>query len=135
MPNTLNNLIHVAYILTRQGRHTLYLRRSEKGSYSWNQLDETEQETPSPVTANSAEEAIRLGRGHWKEDSFTPLHCGFRFTLPERDEIGGNALFHQMTASYSSINGVYLDEELSHQCIVYDASQEALALWARLRGK
>lgn len=134
MPTALTNLIHVARVIGKGGRrHWLYLRHLEGGHYSWFSVDHDGQEVQTPVTADSAEEAIRLARRHWSRDSFQTLRCGLRFTLPERDEIGSNALFHQMVASYSTINGVYLDEELGHQCLVQDASQEALALWARLR--
>src|SRR5262245_27428313 len=133
MPSTLNSLIHVATIRIAGGaRQRLFLRKNENGRYAWFQIGAEAQETESIVAADSAEEAIRLAWRHWRHDALALLRCGHRFTLPERDEIGGNALFHQMVASYSTINGVYLDEELGHQCIVHDASAEALALWREL---
>lgn len=133
MPNILNNLMHVARIYTAGGVwRWLYLRKSAQGHYIWTAVDGEGQESDTPISADSAEEAIRLARRHWIDEFFDTLRCGFRFTLPERDEIGSNALFHQMVSSYSTMNGVYLDEELGHQCIVHDASQEALDLWKRL---
>ena len=132
--NTLANLIHIARIFSRDsGKQTLYLRRSETAHYHWVFVDQNNQESSTPVSADSAEEAIRLAKRHWRNDAFETLRCGFRFTLPERDEIGSNALFHQMVASYSTMNGIYLDEELGHQCIVHEASLEALNHWTRLR--
>jgi len=53
------------------------------------------------------------------------VNCGFRYTLPERDEHGYNALFHQMAASYATSNGVYFDEESGNNCFVNFASEEA----------
>ena len=61
------------------------------------------------------------------------MHCGFRYTLPERDEHGLNALFNQMVASYSSSNGVYFEQELGHPCIVQNASIQARLLWKKLK--
>lgn len=133
MLNTLNNLIHIATIrVSGGGKQTLYLRKQDT-RYVWLLLGGEGQESESTVAADSAEEAIRLAWRHWENDGFQPLRCGYRFTLPERDEIGVNALFHQMVASYSTMNGIYLDEELGHQCIVHDASAEALQVWASLR--
>lgn len=135
MTTTLNNLIHVAKIRVAGGAHQqLFLRKLDTGRYRWFHVQhDTQEESESSVAADSAEEAIRLAWRQWRQNSFTLLRCGFRFTLPERDEIGGNALFHQMVASYSTMNGIYLDEELGHQCIVHDASTEALLLWASLK--
>lgn len=137
MSNTqsrLTHLIHVARIFSAKGEWvSLYLRKTEAGLYVWHEVDLEGNETVTPVSADSAEEAIRLAHRHWKSSSFTSLRCGTRFTLPERDEIGTDALFHQMVTSYGTMNGVYLDDELGHQCIVHDASQEALTLWKQLK--
>jgi hypothetical protein len=134
MTTILNSLIHVATVRVPGGsRQRLFLRKQNDGRYAWLQVQQDAQEVATPIGADSAEEAIRLAWQHWQENSFMPLRCGYRFTLPERDEIGSKALFHQMVASYSTMNGIYLDEELGHQCIVHDASAEALALWAALR--
>ena len=89
-------------------------------------------EVPTDISAETSEEALRLAHRQWKGSDFRTLRCGYRFTLPERDEIGSNALFHQMAASYATMNGVYFDDELGHQCIVKDASQEAYDLYKRL---
>lgn len=131
MPTPLNNLIHVA-TLRRKGRKCLLFLRKQEQHYIWYEVEE-EREVATSVTSDSAEEAIRLARRYFAPHFFETLRCGFRFTLPERDEIGTNALFHQMVSSYSAGNGVYLDEELGHQCFVNEASQEALTLWRRLQ--
>lgn len=127
MANTLANLIHIARIFEGGTWRYLLLRKGEDKRYGWF----WKSEEATGISADSAEEAIRLARREWKDRDFTTVNCGFRFTLPERDEIGGNALFHQMVASYSSSNGVYVDEELGFQCIVHDASAEARDLWAK----
>ena len=103
------------------------LRQEAPDSFKWWTLDETD----TGVSASTVEEAIRLANKAWK--GFRTVICGFRYTLPERDEHGMNALFHQMVASYSTPNGVYLDEDLGHMCHVQFASQEALNLWKKLK--
>ena len=78
-------------------------------------------------------EAIYAAEKKWKADFFALLHCGFRYTLPIRDETGTNAHFHQMAKSYSSSNGRYFDEEVGHMCFVDFASDEALEFWRKIR--
>jgi len=94
-------------------------------NFAWyeEQPDHTEIETE--VSAENIEEALRLGARYWKNQDFNTLSCGFRYTLPERDEHGINALFHQMVSSYSTMNGYYYDEELGNNCFVQNASNEA----------
>lgn len=126
-----NKLIHVAKIYDAAGGWVwLFLRNTGETGFIWYQ-----QEEPTGVHGDNAEEAIRNARRHWKDQFFTTLKCGFRFTLPERDEIGSNALFYHMQASYAIMNGVYYDEELGHQCIVREASAEALDLMKTLQAQ
>ncbi len=133
---TAGKLIHVAqYFKDRAGWVMLFLRRTPDQGYTWFEEVEERQEQPTSVTSASAEEALRLAHRQWKNHSFRTIRCGYRFTLPERDEIGSNALFHQMIASYSIMNGIYFDEELGHQCIVKEISQEAHDLWKRLQAQ
>jgi len=94
-------------------------------------MEDNAGEQATTVSGETVEEAMRLAARHWQKDSFTTVICGFRYTLPERDEHGINALFHQMVASYSSMNGVYYDEELGNNCFVQNASDEAIRLWKR----
>ena len=115
--------IHVGKI----GRRTLFLCKLESFQYAW-----FFEETPTNVVSHNIEEAIRLAYRKWAPDGFRTLHCGFRYTLPERDEHGINALFYQMVASYRSPNGVYFDEELGGNCIVQFASLESRNLMKRL---
>ena len=127
-------LIHAGtYTLPRQGAQTLLLRKMAPRRFAWFRLA-GEKELEAGIEAPSAEEALRLAHQKWKGYAFRTLICGFRYTLPERDEHGMNALFHQMVASYRSPTGVYFDEELGHNCHVQNASKEALDLWHRLEG-
>jgi hypothetical protein len=132
MSNEKNNpIIHVAKL---NNRDTLYLllKKIDESRYTWFFKGKGKDEELSPVSGISVEEAIRKARSYWKNDpTFRMLNCGFRYTLPERDEHGSNALFHQMAASYSSSNGIYFDEDLGHNCIVHNASQEALDYFRR----
>jgi hypothetical protein len=125
-PEIQNKLIHVAIVYMRpNGRYMLFLRRKEANLLVWYEENGNNEEKETSVRAQTIEEAIRLGRSHWKNHAFRTLTCGFRYTLPERDEHGMNALFYQMAASYSSSNGIYFDDELGHNCFVQAASLEA----------
>lgn len=129
-------LIHVAKILNKDGlKQYLFLRRKEPHHFVWykEEIDCSEKELD--VSGDNIEEAIRLAIRKWKNDNFCTLICGFRYNLPERDEHGINALFHQMVASYCSINGVYYDEELGNNCFVQHASIEARQLWHQLKSQ
>lgn len=130
--NKNHQLIHVAkYLAPNQGTRYLFLRKISPHQFAWysvNQLEETE----TNIEASSIEEALRLGHRFWKEAGFRTLKCGFRYTLPERDEHGMNALFHQLVASRSSPNGVYFDDGFGHSCYVQNSSNEALALLEKL---
>ena len=133
MPNTIPKLIHVARI---QPHGTdlvyLFLRQIEPQRFAWFREEENSSEKETEVAANNVEEALRLAHRCWHNDAYRTVNCGFRYTLPERDEHGQNALFHEMAASYASMTGQYFDEELGHTCIVHNASQEARNLHSRL---
>lgn len=126
-------LIHTAKIFVTGGIwRYLFLRKIESNKFVWHEeIDDTEKETE--IWGLNIEEAIRLAVRHWKKDDFTFVNCGFRYTLPERDEHGLNAYFMQMVASYSSMNGIYYDEELGNNCYVQNASTESYTLWQRLK--
>jgi hypothetical protein len=124
-------LIHVAKVNQQQcGQRLLLLRQSDPYQYQWT-LEDNGTEKQTGVRGGTAEEAIQQARENWRHEEFQTLNCGFRYTLPERDEVGTNALFYQMIASYRSSSGVYFDEELGSNCIVQHASLEARRLWKR----
>lgn len=125
-------LIHAARIQPHGSVHYLLLRKTDPHTYVWYEQING-QEVQTPISAAHVAEAVRLAYQHWKNDSFRTVNCGFRYTLPERDEHGCNALFHQMAASYSSMNGVYFDEDLGHNCTVHFASSEGRDLWQALK--
>ena len=127
----MKDLMHVAqYLSPGKGKKWLFLKKLDARLYTWFEDNEG-----SEVTADTIEEAIRLAHRHWQGCSFSPLMCGFRYTLPERDEHGINALFWQMGLSYNSPNGIYFDEEIGCNCIVHNASLEARNLWKELRSE
>ncbi len=127
------SLIHAARILDSGEKRLLLLRKKEPHVFVWLQEGSDGQEIETSISANHIEEAIRLAAKHWKKAQFSPFNCGFRYTLPERDEHGTNALFYQMTASYATSNGVYFDEDLGSNCFVQAASDEAKNLWQKLK--
>lgn len=134
MENKPLKLIHVGRMLQPGGNtHYLLLRQKAPHEFVWYEMNSNGNESETAVSANTVEEAIRLANRTWKESSFRPLMCGFRYTLPERDEHGINALFHQMVSSYNSMNGIYFDEESGHSCFVQNASQEAREFWQKLK--
>lgn len=129
----LGKLIHIASIFTSGEWHYLFLRKNTNGRFSWHEEFDQKDENETSISGQTVEEAMRLAPRHWINNSFTNLNCGFRYTLPERDEHGINALFHQMASSYSNGNGIYYDEELGNNCFVQNASEVALKLWQRLK--
>jgi hypothetical protein len=134
----MSRLIHAARILLpKQGRKILFLRQAAPNEYTWTKVCEENEkltEEITEITALTISEALRLGIRKWKNASFTTIKCGTRFTLPERDEHGAPALLNQMAASYSTPNGVYVDENYG-LCLVNNASIEALNLWRKLRAE
>lgn len=122
-----SDIIHIASIKPEGRTAYLFLKKKDPRTYQW-----FEENHETEVKGITPEEALRLAKKHWQYVSFRFVHCGFRFTLPERDEHGGNALFCQMAASYASSNGIYFDEELGHSCIVKNASSEAVQLLKQL---
>lgn len=133
MDLTKAKLIHIAYIqVQNQGKIYLFLRQIEPFRYIWFYEDQHGIETETATWGGTYEEAFLAAYQTWKLDDIQTLNCGFRYTLPERDEVGSNALFYQMVSSYSSMTGVYFDEELGSNCIVQNASIEARNIWKRL---
>ena len=124
-------VIHVAAIYPNQ---YLFLKKADDSLYQWFKpnlvLDEEEK---TLVVGSTVSRALAEGYKAWQESYFRLLHCGFRYSLPERDEVGSNALFWQMALSYNSPNGRYFDEEVGHLCYVDFASQEALGIWRKIR--
>lgn len=129
-------LMHVARILSenKQTRY-LFLRKKNSHTFTWYEGDLQGPEAETSISASELTEALRLATLYWKEQSFRTVICGFRYTLPERDEHGMNALFYQMAASYETMTGVYFDEELGHNCIVQRPSDEARAIYRQLRSQ
>jgi hypothetical protein len=131
-----DKLIHLAQvILPKKGPRLLLLRKKDDVHYVWYEETATGDEKETSIFAPTAEEAIRQAYLTWKDSIFRTINCGFRYSLPERDEHGNNALFHQMVASYASMNGVYFDEDVGHNCFVNFASDEAKKLWKDLQGQ
>ena len=122
-------LIHVSCLLEDGGGlRYLFLRKLSPREFQWFE-EKDNNESPTSITADNIPEALRLAQRQWKNFGYRPVLCGSRFSLPERDEIGIYALFYQMVASYSSMNGVYFDAEVGYNCIVHNASLEARGLW------
>jgi len=125
----MKDLMHIAHYLSATGeKKWAFLKKIDPRTYTWFVDDQA-----TEATADTIEEAIRLAHRHWKGRSFRPLMCGFRYTLPERDEHGINALFWQMALSCGSPNGVYFDEEIGCNCFVQSASLEARNMWRELK--
>ncbi len=129
-------LIHLAQInVPKKGTRLLLLRKDDPVRYAWYEEYPSGMEQATSLFAPTAEEAIRQAYLNWKDHFFRTINCGFRYTLPERDEHGNNALFHQMVASYAAMNGIYFDEDLGHNCFVNFASDEAKKIWKELQSQ
>lgn len=132
----ISKLIHVAQItLPKKGPLLLLLRKDDPVRYTWYEEFEPDKEREILLSSPTPEEAIRQAYVNWKDANFRTLNCGFRYSLPERDEHGNNALFHQMVASYTSMNGIYFDEDVGYNCFVNFASDEAKKLWKKLQSQ
>lgn len=130
-----NKLIHVGRIQPH-GSDVVYLfLRQFEDRYIWMEDNSKGEEKEISIPSFSIADALFMANKTWKPVFFRTVNCGFRYTLPERDEHGLNALFHEMAASYSSMNGQYFDEDLGHMCIVHNASEESRTLLERLKAQ
>lgn len=135
MPN-INSIVHVGCVDKLKGSDPyLYLCKEDKG-YRWYRPAKDGAEIATHIKGSTPEEAIRKALESWDEDHFRLLHCGVRYNVDPRDEHGINALFQEMVQSYDSgtILGDYFDADCGHRCYVDFASDEALALWKKLKG-
>ncbi|HRD55441.1 MAG TPA: hypothetical protein PLC42_03490 [Parachlamydiaceae bacterium] len=134
MPNETktNRLIHIGILKKKGKEHYCFLREQNPILYEWKE-EENGNEKSLNLFGSSIEEAIFKIRRAFDSQEFCFLDCGFRYTLPERDEHGINALFFQMKESYNASNGVYFDEILGNNCHVQFASLDALKLLKKLQ--
>jgi len=128
--------LHIAEVQRpKEGKRLLLLREASPRLFCWHEELPDGKEQQLELSAPSVEEALRLAQKKLRPLSFRTIKCGFRYALPERDEHGMNALFHQMAASQEGFGGIYFDEEVGHNCFVQNASHEALELLKRLRAE
>lgn len=126
----MSELIHVGYINPLK---YFLLRKVKNGHFTWFIEESPDIEQETELSAPNVEEAIREAKKLWKTEGFRLMPCGFRFTLPERDEHGSNALFGQAVKSLNSMTGVYYDEELGHNCIVHQIPTQVRDFYNRLK--
>ena len=126
-----NRLIHIGRIDGQVKPIYFFLRQKNIQEFIWTK-EEGSLEVETNLCATTIQEALLKIKKQYKIESFRFVNCGFRYTLPERDEHGINALFFQMKASYNSSNGVYFDELAGNNCHVQFASDEAKELMRRL---
>lgn len=112
----------------------LFLKKMDSSLFQWFKLNHAfDKEEETSCVGKTAAEAIHAAYKLWKADHFSLVHCGFRYTLPERDQVGCKALFWEMVKSYTAFNGRFFHEEIGHLCYVDFASQEALSIWRKIR--
>lgn len=70
------------------------------------------------VNCSSLKDSLKSGFKSFKNDQFRPLHCGTKFSLPERDEHGEPAIFSELVRSLASSNGQYYDPLYGQNFIV-----------------
>ena len=125
-------LIHMGEIFPGE---KFYLRKMKENHYVWFLENAEGKEKETELSAPNIEEALRLAKKSWQGLNFKFIPCGFRFTLPERDEHGTNALFYQAIKSLESMSGVYFDEELGHNCIVHQIPLRIREIYKKLKGE
>jgi hypothetical protein len=135
----LGKLIHIGKIHGHNEHiEYLYLRKSGPSSFEW-YADGWEKEEATGIKSTTLSEAFARASDEWRDSAFSLIHCGYRYDLQERDDIGVEALFYQMVESYHSSGlidamwcGKYNDVEAGHECFVDKASEEALELMRKL---
>lgn len=60
--------------------------------------------------------------------NFLPIAAGYKYTLPERDEHGKEALYCEAVKSLESSNGVFFDEKAGHNVVVHLIPQKTIDL-------
>lgn len=127
----MTNLVAVATIFDGVSS-LLFLRRLDPARYQWF-IEKEGKEEETDISNPVPEEAFRLAFRRWKEKDFIPLHCGYRYMLPERDEHGMPAYFEQMVKSINSSSGVYYDDTVGYNCIVNLIPTATRALYEKLK--
>ena len=123
-------LMHIGVIRDVGGSHLLFLREVDR-KYHWF-LEKRGEEEKTALGADKMEEAIQLAYREWGRLEFRFLGCGYRFTLPERDEHGDPASFYQMVKALQSSSYTYMDEDLGHLCVIKQIPSFARELYHRL---
>lgn len=155
----INDIVHIGYFqssspertkqaLTRgripPGQHLALLLKDERsGHYQWWQLQESSDalqslsESLTPILSPFASPAMACSqaRKQLKKQSFRTLHCGTVYLERKafRDEIGTPALFSHLALSYSSSNGLFLDQDYGCMARVDEPSGQALDLFKTLK--
>lgn len=78
-------------------------------------------------------QTCHLARLKWARWGFRTFRCGTLFTLPERDEIGSPALFHEMVQSLSNSSGVVFDSNRGYSYRVDQISEEAIRFYKTIK--
>ena len=126
-------IVEIAKIdLPKEGTKILLLRKLNEHTFKWF-IDLENEEKPTEIEHALIPKAIQKAYHIFRINSFRLVNSGFRYSLPERDEHGINATFHEMIRSYSSSNGIYFDQELGHNFYVQNASIESRDLFAHYK--
>lgn len=104
-------IIHIAKL---DRDKIITLQELTPGLFDW-----FDQDKSLNLSSSSIEEAFKKGRKELKARGFSPIHCGYKFTLPERDEHGKEALYIDMMKSLASPNGIFFDETMGHNAVVH----------------
>lgn len=115
------DFIHAATIKEEGKEKMLFLKKAQ-GGFQW---------TDREVEFDSLPKALDYA---WKE-KFSLLPCGYKFTLPERDEHGTPALFEEMAKSLNSMSGVFFDEREGLNCIVHQIPTTTRRFFEQLKMK
>ena len=93
----------------------------EPGQYGWFDGD-----LSLGLKASTIPLAFSMARKNFS--SFKPISAGYKYTLPERDEHGKEALYYEAVKSLESPNGVFFDEFAGHNAVVHLIPQKTIDL-------
>ncbi len=93
----------------------------EPAKYGWYEGDRS-----LDLNAGSIPLAFSIARKAFPD--FLPIAAGYKYTLPERDEHGKEALYCEAVKSLESPNGVFFDEKAGHNVVVHLIPQKTIDL-------
>lgn len=111
-----------------------FILTQEETGFRWHLFEEDSNKFyPTDCLGENIGLACHFARMKWARYGFRTLRCGTLLTLPERDEVGSPALFHEMIQSLSISSGVVFDPGRGYSFRVDQISEEAIQFYKRIK--